>query len=162
MSVFRRGRAADFASKLIAFLILTAFLPASILNAAPLVWCVAGDDHAAIEISVVESSHRVIEHSHPVDDHAHHGDWHGQDQSHRSADHHSHVCIDFDLMSPALSAANADLDATLLHQLQHSRAKVAQFATGALSDPGPLIRPPPEQHHGTPALAHLRTTKLRL
>ncbi len=88
-------------SRTAALLMLLLFTPLSVLNAAPLVWCVANSDHIAIEFGIG-------------------GSWHGADASAASrfaraatvvtsqADSHPDDCIDRDLTSPAVAVATHD------------------------------------------------------
>jgi len=142
-------------AKIIALLAIAVFLPSTILNAAPLVWCVAGDDHRAIEFGISDHWHGHGQHSHvsvsgdelamPV-----------------GPDGHSHDCLDDQLIGPiASSAAKAPVFVP---------ATVAVPVWAALSDAqlsgAPLlakaIRPPPGGYSDRSDPAFLSTTKLLL
>lgn len=139
----------------IALLMVAVFLPSTVLNAAPLVWCIAGDDHRAIEFGISDEWHGHGHHQHGE---TAHDDHLGPDHS----DGHEHGCLDDQLIGPMVS----------------NGAKVPAFApvtveppvwlASDLSDRGaePLlakaIRPPPGGLFGPTSQAFLSTTKLLL
>lgn len=142
-------------AKIIALLAIAVFLPGTVLNAAPLVWCVAGDDHRAIEFGISD-------------------DWHGNGhRSHRALsgedsatpavpDEHSHGCLDDQLIGPMASNAvkvpvfiPATVEIPVWVALSDSHGDTAPLLAKA-------IRPPPKRHLDAPYLALLSTTKLLL
>ena len=127
---------------------LAAFLPATMLNAAPFVWCIGGDGLAVIEVGNGAG-------------------WHGDDrhvpkiESSTSSKGGRHdKCVDSKLIGPAVSKASQD-DVCSPVKTDPPNWFLAQ-QTAALDVPLPilLIRPPPHHHFEPPHLAALRTTIL--
>jgi len=142
-------------AKIIAMLAIAVFLPSTVLNAAPLVWCVAGDDHRAIEFGISD-------------------DWHGHGQhSHLTVsgdelalpvgpDGHSHDCLDDELLGPmAWSVANVPVFVPVASELPVWVATDVQHQ-GDAPRLARVIRPPPDWGWRVPDPAFLSTTKLLL
>ncbi len=142
-------------AKYVAMVVLAAFVPGSVLSAAPMVWCAAGGNHAATEIKLVKRWHTHV----------------GADDAHRlhaiastsfNVDGHSHPCLDYELIALAVSAKVDDLDAAATTNASPSDAAIKIV----LADPAPIsinrARAPPRRNCDPPHLASIRTTILRL
>ena len=141
--------------RIIALLAIAVFLPSTVLSAAPLVWCVAGDDHRAIEFGISDHWHGHGRH------------WHVSVSGDELAmpvgpDGHSHDCLDDELLGPmASNAANillfvpATVEIPVWAALSDSHTDTAPLLAKA-------IRPPPKRHLNAPYPAFLSTTKLLL
>ncbi len=141
--------------RIIALLAIAVFLPSTVLSAAPLVWCVVGDDHRAIEFGISDEWHG----------HGHHS--HGALSGNESAmpavpGEHSHGCLDDQLIGPMVS------NAVKVPVFIPGTVEIPVWAALRVSQPGnaPLlakaIRPPPKRHLNAPYPAFLSTTKLLL
>jgi hypothetical protein len=140
-------------AKIIAILAIAVFLQGTMLNAAPLVWCVAGDDHRAIEFGISD-------------------DWHGHDQySHVTVsgeelampvgpDGHTNDCLDDELLGPmASSVAKVSVFVPTASQLPDWMATSVQY-WGDAPRLASVIRTPPDWGWRVADPAFLSTTKL--
>lgn len=142
-------------AKFIALLAIAVFLPSTVLSAAPLVWCVSGDDHRAIEFGIS-------------------GHWHGDGR-------HLHISVSGDearLPTGPDGHSHGCLDNALLGPMASSGAKVPVFVPPASKSPvwavtavqrsadvsriARAIRPPPRRTSNDARLALLSTTRLLL
>ena len=142
-------------AKIIALLAIAVFLPSTMLSAAPLVWCIAGDDHRAIEFGITDDWHGSGHHSHMSVS----GDELAQPVG---PDGHHHGCVDDQLIGPMASNAvkvsvfvPATVEIPIWVALGDSHVDSAPLLAKA-------IRPPPEWHSDAPYPALLSTTKLLL
>jgi len=142
-------------AKYVAMVVLAAFVPGSVLSAAPMVWCAAGGDHAATEIKLVKRWHS---HAGAGGDHR----LHALASTSFNVDGHSHPCLDYELIALAVSAKVNDLDAVAVTNASPSEVAIKID----LADAAPLsisrARAPPRRNCDPPHLSSIRTTILRL
>lgn len=142
-------------TRAIALLIISAFLPASVLSAAPLVWCVAGDEHAAIEISLSQHSHAGEQAT---------GGTSADTANKRiiAAGEHEYPCVDYDLEGLAIASAGTDIEtATTATLISYGAQQASTLNSARLAALSP-IRPPPQLSRLPAGLLELRTIRLRL
>ena len=142
-------------TRAIALLIIPVFLPASVLSAAPLVWCVAGDEHAAIEISLSQHSHVGEQATGSTSADA-------ADKRIIAVGEHENPCIDYDLKGLAIASASADVETVTTATLVPYGAQQASTLNSARLAALSPIRPPPQLSRLPAGLLELRTIKLRL
>jgi len=142
-------------AKIIALLVLAAFLPSSVLNAAPVVWCVAGDGHAGLEIKINKQAHT---HVHPSD--AHHGHSIGSASTHKND--HSHACLDYQLISSIGQTKSNDIDAKAFGDKICWGVETKIDHRNLLRFAAKPARAPPDQLLASPRLISIRTMMLRL
>lgn len=149
----RRGMSAAF--RWIAIAVLAAFIPSSVLGAAPLVWCANGDDHAASEIKLVKRWH-----THIGDDNHHR--LHAIASTSFHVDDHSHPCLDYELIAVAVPVKVTDLDAvpTIIKNSNDAPVHIVREDVASLAIR--QARAPPYKISDPPHLISIRTTILRL
>ena len=142
-------------AKVIALVVLAAFLPSSILSAAPVVWCVAGDDHAAIEISIAKRQHAQAGQAgeHHV---------HAADAAHAPRDKQPDPCFDYDLIGSALQTGTVHLDTPALGNAVSCVTPTQARLHRTILPSATAIRSPPSKRSVSAGLLELRTIKLRL
>jgi hypothetical protein len=137
-----------FAAKFVVFVMLATFLPASLLNAAPIVWCVAGDDHSGLELSHDGLQQTAVTQT--------------NETGARQSDHHEAPCVDYDLIGVAITAAAVDSESPALAAADshHTPARFQRYPAPHLM--ALRIQPPPMANAVSARLRHIRTTILRL
>ena len=140
---------------------LATILPGSILNSASLVWCEAGDDHAAIEISIAKRGHPATgtrAFAYPAPPHPLSSPF---EHSFEPLGH-SGGCLDRDRVAPAFWV-KGDEDAVSFAPSANSHPKPAPL-NAAIQEFYSLTtgRAPPDQRFDPAHLISIRTTILRL